>query len=266
MSPTDPPRTPPNPPDRPLTFAELGQISADILQRMGPGGYLALFWAFFPLFGSIILFTYINSIGDFLRGHAESGIAVYIAGFVVLAGCGLLPTYASAILGGWAFGFATGYPAALAGFVGASLLGRLIAGAATKDRVEQMIREQPKWQAVRDALIGGSPLRRFGIVTLLRLPPNSPFALTNFILTTTKVPLFTYTLGTLIGMAPRTGIVLWIASTVSDKVASDAAKTKPLWLIIGGVVLSLIVLGVLGLIANRALQRLTGQQPSAKGP
>lgn len=246
-----------------MSFAELFAHGLGILKSMGPAGALAVFWAAFPPIGSIVLFTHINTIGQWLRDHHDRGLAIYIAGFVVLAGCGLLPTYASAILGGWAFGFAEGFPAAMAGFVGASVVGRILAGSIGKGRVEKLIHQKPKWQAVRDALIGGSPLKTLAIVTMLRLPPNSPFAVTNFVLTTTRVPLWIYMIGTAVGMAPRTAVVVYIASTLQDKVASEAAQTKPWWIIAAGIVLSLIVLGILALIANKALAALTKTQPAA---
>lgn len=227
-------------------------------KRLGAAGILALLWAFVPALGSILLFTYMNSIGEYLRGHGTQGIAIYIGAFAVLAGCGLMPTYASAILGGWAFGFTHGFPAALAGFVLASLIGRAIAKPTAKDRVESLIAEKPKWKAVRDALIGGSPAKTFLIVTMLRLPPNSPFAITNFLLSSTRVPLGTYVLATLIGMTPRTGAVLYIASTLQNKVASEAAKTRPDWLLEIGIGVTVVVLFVLWYISDRAMRKLTG--------
>ncbi len=226
-------------------------------KQLGAAGFLALAWAFVPALGSIFLFWYMNSIGAYLRGHESQGLVIYVVSFAVLAGCGLMPTYASAILGGWAFGFAHGYPAALVGFLAASLIGRAIAKPTAKDRVEQLIAQKPKWKAVRDALIGGSPLRTFAIVTMLRLPPNSPFAITNFVLSATRVPLLTYVLGTLIGMAPRTGLVLYVASTLQNKMASEAAKTRPDWLLEIGIGLTIVVLIALWFIGDKAIRKLT---------
>lgn len=259
MSPSEP---------APLDQAPSTEVDVNVptmadFKKLGPAGVLALCWAFVPALGSIVLFTYMNSIGAYLRGHEGSGIAMYIAGFAVLAGCGLMPTYASAILGGWAFGFAQGFPAAMTGFVLASLVGRAIAKRASKDRLESLIAEKPKWKAVRDALIGGSPLRTFGIVTMLRLPPNSPFALTNFLLSSTRVPLWIYVFGTMIGMAPRTGAVLYIASTLRSKLADEAAKTRPDWLLAVGITVTVLVLVVLWYIGDKALRRLTSGQKVA---
>lgn len=243
--------------------ADVNVPTLEDFKQLGLAGYLALAWAFVPALGSIALFWYLNSIGQFLRGHEMQGLVIYTVGFAVLAGMGLLPTYASAILGGWAFGFAHGYPAALVGFVAASLIGRAIAKPTAKDRVEQLISQKPKWKAVRDALIGGTPGKTFLIVTMLRLPPNSPFAITNFVLSATRVPLVTYVFATLIGMAPRTGLVLYVASTLQNKLASEAAKTRPDWLLEIGIAMTVVVLVVLWFIGDKALRKLTAGDQAA---
>lgn len=234
--------------------------TASDVKRLGPAGVLGLLWLFLPPLGSIVLYAYLNTVGTWLRGHESEGIVLYIVCFAVLAGLGVMPTYASAILGGWAFGFLHGFPAALCGFLGASMIGYAVARAASQDRVTRLIKEKPRWEAVREALVGGTWGKTLLIITLLRLPPNSPFALTNLVLSSVRVPLTAYALGTLIGMAPRTGLVLYIASTLRDQVVSEAVDAKkPWWLIAAGIGLSLVVLGVIGLIAKHALDRVTKQ-------
>lgn len=255
------------PPNTPAPEAH--ETASTVIRKLGPAAILGAMWTIFPPLGSIALFTYMNTIGAWLRGHEDVGLALYVAAFAVLAGVALLPTYASAILGGWAFGFASGYPAALAGFLGGSLIGYAIARSVAKDRVSKLLHEHEKWQAVRDALVGGGFWRTLGIVSLVRVPPNSPFALTNLALAGSGVAILPYALGTLIGMAPRTGIVLYIASKVRASLAADAAKEvaeqRPAWLIPVSIAASLVVLGVLGLIAKHALKRFTrvpGRGPS----
>ena len=73
-------------------------------------------------FQAVLLLGYLSSIGPWLQGLGGRGVAVYVAGFALLGGFALLPTYAPAILGGWAFGDRLGIPAALAGFVCASAI------------------------------------------------------------------------------------------------------------------------------------------------
>lgn len=255
------------------TAGEAPVTVKSVFQRLGPAGPLAVAWAVFPPLGSIVLFTYISTIGAWLRGHEGMGIALYMAAFALLAGVALLPTYASAILGGWAFGFAEGYPAALAGFGGGAVIGYFIARGAAQDRAVKLIEEHEKWRIVKEALVGrdergraedGSPTapttrgfwKTLGVVALVRVPPNSPFALTNLVLASVKVRFAPFVLGTLIGMAPRTAAAVYIAATLREQAAAEVAKQRPWWWIAVGIVLTFVVLGVLGLVAKRALSKM----------
>jgi uncharacterized membrane protein YdjX (TVP38/TMEM64 family) len=219
---------------------------------------LGLVWAVVPAVCGSLLLVYANRVGEWLRSHEGNGPAIYALGFILLSGLGILPTYASAILGGWAFGLAIGLPAALVGFLGGSVVGFVIARRASGDRVERIIAEKESWRAVRDALVGGSFLRTLGIITLLRLPPNSPFAITNLVLASVRVPLSAYVLGTLIGMTPRTAVVVYIATLFQGMTAEKAAKQTPWWYYVIMGAASLLVLLVIGAIAKAALRRVTG--------
>lgn len=234
-----------------------------LLRRLGGSALLGLFWSFAPPLGSIVLFTFINPIGDWLRGHdGMLGLVLYAIGFVVLVGIGLLPTYASAILGAWAFGFAFGYPAALVGFCGAALVGYTIGRRVSGEKVEAEIRRRPKWAAVRDALIARADehqgfWRTVGIVALVRMPINSPFALTNLVLSSIKTPRAAFLLGTLIGMSPRTAAVALFAVKLQNMVAEEAAAQRlPREFVIPGIAASIFAFVVIGWIAKRALDRV----------
>lgn len=237
--------------------------AGEIAKRLGPVAFLGIWSAAIPPLGSLALFYFMDDIGLWLRSHESLGVVLYAVGFAVLAGLALLPTYASAILGGWAFGMGLGYPAALAGFLFGSLIGYGVAKPTAGERVIKLIDERPKWKVVRKALLESGFGRMLLIITLLRLPPNSPFAVTNLVLASVRVPLGAYVIGTLVGMAPRTGIVLYLAAQISQKFsehAKDAAKAdKPWWYIVAGVVLSILALVVIGLIANRALEKVTSE-------
>lgn len=236
------------------------------LRRLGPAAVLGIGALVLPPLGSILLFWHINEVGSWLNSHGSLGVALYITGFALFAGVALLPTYSSAILGGWAFGFTVGLPAALAGFLGGSLIGYAVARPTSAERVNKLIDEKPQWKAVRDSLMRGSKARALLIVTLLRLPPNSPFALTNLVLASVRTPLWIYLLGTLIGMTPRTALVLYIASQVQGKMAEDAAKDKPWWMIAVGIGATVVVLGIVGMMAKKALAKVTAVQSPPPPP
>ena len=231
----------------------------EIFRRLGPAGYLAVAWAALPALGGILLLANLGTVSEWLVSHKGIGLALYIAIFIVSAGLGLLPTYAQALLAGWAFGIALGFPAALAGFVGASMVGYLMARLASKDRAERLIAEHPKWRAVRDALIGHGFWKTLGIVTLLRIPPNSPFALTNLVMASTGVSKRVFLIGTALGMAPRTAIAVWLATQVQE--LTDESVPKPMWLKITGIASVVVVFAILYVIGDRAVKKVTGPTP-----
>ncbi|MDB5320621.1 MAG: associated Golgi protein [Phycisphaerales bacterium] len=228
------------------------------LKRLGPAGPLALLAATFPPIGGFVLIGLVYRIAPWLREHRGPGLMIYVGGFAVLAALSILPTYACSILGGWAFGFAIGFPASMIAFCSASLLSYLINALAAGDRVVEIVREHPKWEAVRVALLGCGFWKAFWIITLLRLPPYSPFAAANFILGTTRAPLVPFLLATLVGMAPRTAAVVWAAAHASKLDFKDSTQ---IWIFVGGLLVTLVVIGVIGEIANKAVKRVTTAQP-----
>lgn len=231
----------------------------EVVRKLGPAGPLALASVALPPLSGFALIYFMKGVSDWLRGHQELGVGVYALGFAVLSGLALLPTYAQAALGGFAFGLPLGLPAAMAGFAGGAVIGYVIAWRASGDRVEKLIREHPRWQAVRDALVADHTRNSFwkttGMVALLRMPPNSPFALTNLVMASVKVPWASFVLGTVVGMLPRTAAAVWIGATLGLDARGEFST--PLWLKISGVILAVVVLAVVMDMADRAIQRAT---------
>lgn len=240
-------------------------------KRLGPTGLLALLWTAAPAIAGIVLLTYIGPVKDWFHAYPDAGLAIYTAIFILAGGFGLLPTYAQAVLGGWVFGMMYGLPAALIGFTGAALIGYVIARLVSHDDVERTINEHPRARVIRNALIGRGPWRTLGIVILLRLPPNSPFSLTNLAMASTGVGIMPFAIGTMFGMLPRTAVAVFFAATASAEGHRDIqgfVREGPGWAVfVGGLIVMFLVLGVIGSIANRALERLEGRtedDPSAE--
>jgi len=225
------------------------------VRRLGPAGPLAVLSGTFPPLGGFVLIGFVAKIAPWLREHPVSGMVIYVGGFSSLAALALLPTYACAILGGWTFGFWVGFPASMVAFCGASLLAYLLNRRAAGDRVVEIIREHPKWEAVRAALLDAGFWKAFWIITLLRLPPTSPFAAANFVMGTIRAPLGAFMLGTAVGMAPRTGVVVWAAAHASRL---DLKNTGQAWMFAATVVVTVVVVAVIGRYANEAIKRATG--------
>lgn len=259
------PETPPVVPENEPDHADsLGAV----LRRLGPAAVLGGLWAVFPAIGGLTLLYYINDISLFLRENEMLGLAMYVVIFIFSAGLGALPTYSQALLAGYAFGIVEGFSAALVGFCGASIVGYFVARTVARARMEVEIQSHPKAKAVRDSLVGRGFWSTLGIVTLFRIPPNSPFALTNLALTGAGVRLPVYVIGTVLGLAPRTFAAVYLAAQFAEQrgasaVAREMAKAdKPGWWLPVNIAAVIIVMIIIGAIAKRALEKASQSPPA----
>ncbi len=251
------PENTPDPATEP-TPSEPQESLGDIIKRLGPAAWLGIAWAILPAVAGITLLANMRFAQELLIGTEEEpglplvqGVAIYAAIFVVTAGLGLLPTVSQAILAGFAFGITWGFPAAMVGFAGASVIGYLIAKFVARERIESEIHKHKKVEIIRDAFIRHGYWRALGILTLLRVPPSSPFALTNYAMSVSGVKFVPYIIATIVGMAPRTFAAVWIGAQAE----SWDQVHKPKWLIIGGIILAVVILIGLGHLANKAIDQ-----------
>jgi uncharacterized membrane protein YdjX (TVP38/TMEM64 family) len=238
----------------PSNDESLGQI----IKRLGPAAWLGIAWGILPAIAGITLLVNMRHAQKLLIGTEEEpglplmqGVMVYVAIFIVTAGLGILPTVSQAILAGFAFGIAWGFPAAMLGFTGASIIGYFVARFVARERIESEIHKHKKVEIIRDAFIRHGFMRALCILTLLRVPPNSPFALTNYAMSVSGVKFIPYMIATIVGMAPRTFAAVWIGAQAE----SWDQVHKPKWLIIGGIVLAVVILVGLGKLANKAIDQ-----------
>jgi uncharacterized membrane protein YdjX (TVP38/TMEM64 family) len=232
--------------------------AAGVFRRLGAAGPVAVMLSFSPPIFSLLLLARLTEVGPWLQGRGLDGWLIYFVLAGLLMGVSLLPTYACAILAGWAFGFAAGFPLAMATITVAAVIAYVIGRWIARDRVIDVIRERPRWRAVHEALLGSDRVRTRFVVTLLRIPPSSPFALANFCLAAARVPLVDYTLGTLVGVAPRTALAAFAAAGLKELTFKNVGNAG--WVIAAGIVATLVVCMILGLMANRALQQVTGEE------
>lgn len=133
------------------------------VRRAGLAGPLAALAVTLPAIGGFVLLARIDPVAEWLRTNEGSGIILYACAFALLSGLAILPTYAQAALGGWAFGLAGGFPAAMVGVVGGALIGWLISSRVASKNVMAMIDERPGWSAVRTALVEKGWWRTLGL-------------------------------------------------------------------------------------------------------
>lgn len=233
------------------TDQQAGDDSATaIVRRLGPAAVLAGLWAVTPFAGLLLVGGYSSEIAEWLRAQGDAGLWIYITCFAVGAGLGLLPTWIQAVMGGYVFGLWRGFAGAEAGFVLAALIAFVVSRTVARERAEREIRSHPKARVVRDALVGRGFWGTLGVVTLVRL--NSPFALTNLVLTACGVPLVTYIVGTAVGLGVRT----FIAVQIGSQLTSLGEAEKPKWLVYGSVVVAVVLILVIGQMAQRAMNKL----------
>jgi uncharacterized membrane protein YdjX (TVP38/TMEM64 family) len=226
-----------------------------LLRRVGAAGPVAIVLSFWPPLGGFVLLATLTNFGPWLRMHGNLGLLIYFLAIGLLLGVSFVPTYSAAILAGWAFGFGVGWPLAMITITLSSLLAYAIGRSIARDRVMEVIRDKPQWNAVYHALLSDQSGRATWVVALLRVPPASPFALANFALAAARVPLLEYTVGTLVGIAPRTAMATFAAAGLEQLRFKNVGES---WMLIAGIVATVAVCVALGLLANRALRGMTG--------
>jgi uncharacterized membrane protein YdjX (TVP38/TMEM64 family) len=231
-----------------------------LLRRTGPAGLLSAVALVLPPIGGILIFSFLPFLGAYLRSHSSAALPIYVGFFWIVGGLALLPTYAYSTLAGFAFGFKLGLAAALTAITGAAFICYLLARTASGRRIPQLLAEHSKWDAVYRYLIAANPWRALGTVTLLRLPPNSPYALGNVLLAAARVPAAPYILGTLLGLAPRTAAVVWFGAGLKQLDLRN--NPQSLWHFIIGILITIACLILLSHLARRALARVTADTPS----
>jgi uncharacterized membrane protein YdjX (TVP38/TMEM64 family) len=231
------------------------------LKRLGAAGPVAIVLSFWPPLGGFVLLAFLTALGPWLRTHDGTGLLIYflVAGF--LMGVSFVPTYSCAIIAGWSFGFAVGMPLAMVTITASSLIAYVIGRWISRDRVIQVIREKPRWNAIHRSLLGDKTSETILVVTLLRIPPASPFALANFVLAAARVPLVAYTIGTFIGVGPRTALATFAAAKLEQLRFKNVADT---WMVVAGIVATIVVCVILGVLSNRALRQITGETTQGK--
>ena len=227
-------------------------------------GVLAGCWAVLPALLGFWLLAEIGWVSDRYQSLRDlhglaAAVAVYALIFGVTAGLGLLPTYAQAFLGGWIFGSLTGTIGAMAGILLGASLGYVVSRLVSGRRVEAIIDRRPRVEAVRDALVDQGVLRSTGIIALLRLSPNSPFALSNLVLGGSRAGVIAMFLGTLFGMLPRTALAVVLAATANTEGTrglGDVVRERgPLVTVVGLVVL-IVAFVIIARVGRMALQRV----------
>lgn len=247
-------------PERPESFKHAdptgwaGHRIVTWVRRLGPAGPLTFLVVALPGIGGLVLLGLLTRIAPWLREHTALGLVMYFAGFCLLGGVAILPSYACSGLGGWTFGLAVGFPAAMASLTAAAVVGYLWAKRLAGSQVSDMIQNDARARAVYQALLGSGFWKALLVISLIRVPPVPPFAATNLLLAAARVPLPLYILGTLIGIAPRTAFVVYLFAGLKTLDFGSFVDVRTFAI---KAAVTLGVLAILSYLARHAVARVT---------
>jgi uncharacterized membrane protein YdjX (TVP38/TMEM64 family) len=224
------------------------------IKELGKITPIAFVTTFLPIAGSSVLLTIAYPLGFWLRENWEIGAGLYVGGIIIFCGLALLPTNVIGVVGGWAFGFELGITLLITGICMAALASFTIHSRIVGDKLPHVFESHPKAEAIYKALLGKAAWRTTLIIFLLRLSPAMPFALTNFLMASARVPVKSFLVGTFFGMLPRSSAVVFVGAGLSELSFENSQDS---WLLIGGIIATVVSVFVIGIISKRALERLT---------
>jgi uncharacterized membrane protein YdjX (TVP38/TMEM64 family) len=223
---------------------------------LGRAGPVAIVATALPIIGSLSVLVIGPMLASWFRARGAWGVVMFTFAFTILGALALAPTYSTALIAGWTFGFALGFPAVVIGTVGGALLCYVVARKHAADRVHDAFENHPKWEVIRRALAEEKPAKTLWIVFLMRLSPILPFGTTNVLMATTGVPLPIYLFGTLLGLMPRLGLVA-LAAAGAEKLDLSSGESR--WILAFGLAATGICIFVMAMMGKRALEQATAK-------
>lgn len=227
------------------------------LRELNRVAFLSAAAAVVPIAISTMLLPIAPAAGNWLRDNWEIGAGVYVVFVWLVCGFALLPTNVIGILCGWAFGFPLGITLHIIGIVGASLISNFVLAPLAGNNFQEFLENHEKAKVLYKALLRKNFKRTTLIITLLRLSPAMPFALTNLLMAAARVPLSSFLIGTFIGMLPRSAAVVFFGAGVS---VLDFSEPFNIWLIVFGWIMTIISVIVISYFSKKALAKMTAEE------
>lgn len=224
----------------------------------GKIGSMAGVTTFLPILGSAILvLTAWTWLAPWLKEQDLIGVGIFVVSMWVLSGFALMATNILGTVAGMAFDFQLGIAAQMIGLLGAATLMFFVARKyATADFVTSLD-DKPRFQAVHRALLNESSARTFLLVTLIRMSPAMPFAVTNFLLSAAGVSFWVFIFGTMLGMAPRAMALVYVGTTFTEIKEMNGYEPAELVPLILGILATGLVIVIISLVSKRALANMT---------
>ena len=209
-----------------------------------------------PIVNSTMLLVFAPAAGNWLRANWEIGTIIYVLLVWLVCGFALLPTNVIGILCGWAFGFPLGICLHMLAIVGASLVSSYVLSPLVGDNLQKFLSRHEKARILHKTLLNQSFQRTTLVITLLRLSPAMPFALTNLLMTAARVPLSSFLIGTFIGMLPRSAAVVFFGAGLSELNFNEPFNV---WMFVFGFLTTLASVIVISYFSKQALAKMTAE-------
>lgn len=180
---------------------------------------------------------------------------------MLLCGLSLVPTNVIGLVGGWSFGFPVGLAILMAAIVGAAVLSFRIHSQISGRKLPDVVSRHAKADAIYRALLREDYWRTTFIIFLLRVSVIMPFAFTNFLLASARVPLGAYIIGTFAGMLPRSAAMVFTGAGLS---VLDPQNSRDMVAISLGIVATMVSVVVLARLSRRALDKIAVDEQAVK--
>ncbi|MFT7623342.1 MAG: putative membrane protein YdjX (TVP38/TMEM64 family) [Myxococcota bacterium] len=190
-----------------------------------------------------------------MRDLGPIGWVAYSIMFGILTSA-FVPGSVLTMLAGATWGLGVGTLIVAPGCALASVLSAALGRTLLRDVAVQTAARFPILDAL-DRVIGQDAFR---VVTLLRLSPIMPFAVSNYGLGTTSAPLWAIGAGTLIGIVPVTALWVYFGTLAGEAVTSGFVPESGYRtaMLVGGLVITFAIVGWIGRRAKRLLDAEAG--------
>jgi len=196
---------------------------------------LAAFAVLFPLVGVTGAVGYAQEAVEYVRGLGWWTLPLYVLVAGVAVGFALVPSHLTSLLAGAVYGFAAGGVVALGAVAVGASIGFVASRFLARDVVRGVIDRVSWGRLLASEMIDASEVRAVLATTLTRLPPQVPFALGNVIAASCRIRGRVFLAGTLLGMAPRVLLVVWVGASLSEW-QPGAPVPGAVWLSLGAAV------------------------------
>ena len=216
--------------------------------RTHPGAVLAWIWvSAVPLLGSLLLASQYNLVEKISLESLTDHLLVTL-GISLILGLALLPTTLTALASGFYWGW-FGFPALLVGYLLANCLGYVLGRKANADFLTLLYAQNPKLQQEIESRLNHPA----GLIFFIRISPVIPFAISNFLFASMRIPLKKVLLYGVFGMLPRTCLAFATGMIANSFLGAKESMNQPFhWLI----VILLLILSFIGIYLSWKKKKL----------